>query len=138
METDGPCALCGGIATSQVARWAVCAACRGELDGWARAERVARLQAGRLEALADPERHLGPPPYGYKAAGRGRLAPVPAELKVVEWIMRQRERGFGFPTIVEELQRAGTEPPRGRSWSVSTVRLIVARGVPTGVVQPSD
>lgn len=131
---ETPCQLCAGtedVRSFDLERGTVrvCTRCVETMhDVVRRAEIAERLRLGRERAASRDGWVAGTPPYGYRSV-RGVLHEVPAELEVAAWMVRQRERGFPWRAIVDELNRAGTPTPRGgRVWGVSSVRRIVNRG----------
>lgn len=133
MPIEETCQLCDGtenVRTFDLERGTVrvCTGCVEAMhDVVRRAEIAERLRLGRERAKGRDGWTAGTPPYGYRSV-KGVLHEVPAELEVAAWMVRQRERGFPWRVIAEELNRAGTPAPRGKVWRLETVRRIVNRG----------
>lgn len=95
-----------------------------------REQRTLRIQRA-LEAKRERQGedwHAGTRPYGWRSVGHGVLEPVPVEQQVIVWLLRQREAGYGWRSITDELNRAGTPSPSGGRWHMTTVRRVVNRG----------
>ncbi len=67
---------------------------------------------------------VGTVPLGFQPAGDGPMAPVPAELDVVRYILRQRGAGAAFRAIARQLASEGLSTKQGGRWHASTVRAV--------------
>lgn len=68
----------------------------------------------------------GPPPYGFRHAGGGRLAPVPSE-QHVRWLIRHlHSRGLSLQRISTLLAELGVPARSGDTrWPLKTIHRIV-------------
>lgn len=94
--------------------------------------RILRIQAGHeAKRSADAANwYAGTRPYGWRSVGHGQLEPVPVEQEMIDWMLRQREQGYGWENITRRLNEAvpAMPAPMGGRWHMSTVRRIVNRG----------
>jgi hypothetical protein len=81
---------------------------------------------GKLASKLDPDRD-----------GKA-LVPDPETAPLLRRIFEMRAAGHGWRSIGEWLEDQGAVPPRGGSWSVSTLRNIIANEVYLGVVKLGD
>ena len=102
-----------------------------------------RTQAGLHRALRNG-RHMGPPPFGYRADEDGRLEVVAEEAEVVREVISNIAGGSTLYAETRRLNDLGVRPPswkysatRKRSpakkWRAPTIRAMVRQGAYSGV-----
>lgn len=114
-------------------RWALdlAAVILADRKAWERRDRTLRIQKAHeaKRNAQDQEWYAGTRPYGWRSVGHGKLEAVELEQRVIDWMLRQREAGYGWANITERLNGPqGPPAPQGKAWHMSTVRRIVARG----------
>src|SRR5450756_818137 len=68
---------------------------------------------------------LSSPPYGYDYNGV-TIVPNPEQAQIVKRIFRDVLSGFGMDAVAKRLNIDGIRPPRGKRWTDSTIRGILA------------
>ena len=68
------------------------------------------------------------PVYGFDIE-EGRLVENPEEQETIRLMMRNREEGFAYEKIANDLTKKGSQTKRGGIWKANTVRKILNREV---------
>lgn len=68
------------------------------------------------------------PVYGFDTA-EGRLVENLEEQETIRFMMRNREEGFAYEKIANDLTKKGSQTKRGGIWKANTVRKILNREV---------
>lgn len=94
---------------------------------------VRRLMAGK-RSLMTRGGFIGPTPYGYRRAGKGRLEIDPDTAPVVRELFERRAAGTSLGAIVADLNQRGVAPPRDADhWYRSTVSRMLTNPVYVGI-----
>lgn len=83
-------------------------------------------------AILDKGRHMGPAPFGYVRDSDGRLAPDPAEARIVRSIFERRADGAGWVQLARTLDQQGVRQRNGRLLSAHMLARLTRRRVYAG------
>jgi site-specific DNA recombinase len=100
---------------------------------------LAELELGRIraswkiatETAIANGKHIGATPFGYKREG-GKIVPEPDEADLVRRLFKARADGGTWNELLDLAESSGLHPRRGRGWTYSGVRRIVAGRVYLG------
>jgi hypothetical protein len=116
---------CGGTKTV----W-LCCKCHALVHDMKRMSHRA-LTRRALQAKKRKDERVGTIPYGYKLSDDGvRLIADPYQMRVIDWMRRQRERGVVLAEICRALRLAKVKTARGQmTWQCRTVQRIIGADV---------
>jgi site-specific DNA recombinase len=87
----------------------------------------ARIRAALDQKRKRGEKLGGYAPYGYVVGVAGRLAPYPAEQKILREIRALEKKGLKSREIAAILNDRGVPSKTGRRWSIAAINRICAR-----------
>lgn len=97
----------------------------GSIAQWEREAIAERTAAAMAVKRHRGEKTGGTVPYGFDAAGKGRLIPNPREQEALKLITRLRKRKVSLRKIGEILTEQGFTPKKGGIWHPQTIKQIL-------------